>query len=414
MPRFSYIVKDKEGKTYRDVIDALNEGVVIEKLQQQGYFVVTIKEVSSVLAGKIQAALRPKRKFARRGIRLQDLLIFSRQLGTMLEAGVTLTRALDVIQAQVESERFSRVLERVKKDVEQGASLSLALSQHPKIFNQFWVSLVEVGEASGTVPVVLDKLTFHLEQQASFRSTIVSNMIYPSILCCLAMGAILVFALFIGPRFEEVFKSMQVKLPLLTVILLNTFKFIKINLFLLLAGITAGIFLFRQYFKTLMGKVMIEKFLFRLPKIGEIYKLIVVERFTSQMSILIDSGVPILYALDITERLVNNYTCARIIVNIKERVREGELLVAPMERSGFFPPMATQMISVGEETGELSKMLKHVSEYYQESVSTFMKRSATIIEPVMLVFMGVVIGTIVIAMFLPMFNIAQLGGAGGG
>ncbi len=413
MPRFSYTVKDKEGKTYRDVIDALNQGVVIEKLQQQGYFVVTVKELTAASAFKDQISFKKKRKFNHATIKLQDLLVFSRQLGTMLEAGVSLIRALDVIHTQAESERLSQVLERVKKDVEQGASLSLALSQHPRVFNQFWVSLVEVGEASGTVPVVLEKLTFHLEQQATFRSTIISNMIYPAILCCLATGAILVFAMFIGPRFEEVFKSMQVELPLLTRVLLSTFKFIKVNLLLLGIGIAATIVIFRKYFQTTLGRITLEKILFNLPKIGEIYKLIIVERFTSQMAILIDSGVPILYALDITERLVDNHTCARIIVNIKERVREGELLVAPMERSGFFPPMATQMISVGEETGELSKMLKHVSEYYQNSVSTFVKRMSTVIEPVMLVFMGLVIGTIVIAMFLPMFNIAQLGGGGG-
>lgn len=413
MPRFSYTVKDKEGKTYRDVIDALNETVVIDKLQQQGYFIVSVKEIILPSGAKGFSGFQRKRKFSHQGVKLQDLLVFSRQLSTMLEAGVTLIRALEVIQAQAESERFFQVLARVKKDVEQGAALSLALSQHPKVFNQFWVSLIEVGEASGTIPVVLEKLTFHLEQEASFRTTIVSSLIYPIILCCLASLAICVFAFFIGPRFEEVFKSMQVELPWSTRILLGTFRFIKGNFFLIVGAIIVGIFLLKQYFRTPLGRISLEKFLFGLPKIGEIYKLIIVERFTSQMSILIDSGVPILYSLDITQRLVNNHTCAQIIANIKERVREGELLVAPMEKSGFFPAMAVQMVSVGEETGELSKMLKHVSVYYQDSVATFMKRLATIIEPVILVFMGLVIGIIVISMFLPLFNIAQLGGAGG-
>ena len=413
MPRFSYTVKDKEGKTYRDVIDALNETVVVEKLQQQGYFIVAVKEITLPSVDKGLFSSHRRIRFARQRIKLQDLLVFSRQLGTMLEAGVTLTRALEVLQIQVESQQFLQVLTRIKKDVEQGATLSLALSQHPKVFNQFWVSLIEVGEASGTIPVVLEKLTFHLEQEASFKSIIVSSLIYPLILSCMATLAIFVFAFFIGPRFEEVFKSMQVELPLITRILLGTFRFIKGNFLLIVGAVAAGIFFLKQYFRTPLGRIMLEKVLFKTPKIGEIYKLIVVERFTSQMSILIDSGVPILYSLDITERLVNNYTCARIIANIKERVREGELLVAPMERSGFFPAMAVQMISVGEETGELSKMLKHVSVYYQNSVETFMKRAGTIIEPLILVFMGVVIGVIVIAMFLPMFNIAQLGGAGG-
>lgn len=156
--------------------------------------------------------------------------------------------------------------------------------------------------------------------------------------------------------------------------------------------------------------MLLEKFLFKMPAIGEIFKLIIIERFSSQMAILIDSGVPILYALDITERLVDNNTCALVISDIREAVKEGELLVAPMERSGFFPQMCVQMITVGEETGELSKMLKHVAKFYQEGVETFMKRFATIIEPFMLVFMGAIIGTIVVAMFLPMFNLSKLGG----
>ena len=165
----------------------------------------------------------------------------------------------------------------------------------------------------------------------------------------------------------------------------------------------------KMYVKTYTGRLHYEKLLFRAPVIGDVYKLIIVERFSAQMAILIESGVPILYALDITERLVDNNTCALIISDIREAVKEGELLVAPMERSGFFPPMCVQMITVGEETGELSKMLDHVAKVHQEGVETFMKRFSTIIEPFMLVFLGAIIGTIVVAMFLPMFNLSQLG-----
>ena len=184
----------------------------------------------------------------------------------------------------------------------------------------------------------------------------------------------------------------------------------RTNIVALALGTAAIIFAFRKFIKTYNGKLMWERFLFGLPTFGEIFKLIIIERFTSQMSILIDSGVPILYALDITERLVDNNTCALIIADIREAVKQGELLVAPMERSEFFPAMCVQMISVGEETGELSKMLNHVASFYQEGVETFMKRFAVIVEPFMLVFMGAIIGTIVVAMFMPMFNLSQLGG----
>jgi type IV pilus assembly protein PilC len=296
--------------------------------------------------------------------------------------------------------------------VERGSSLRSALSKHPKVFNQFWVSLVEVGEASGTMPKILDKLAFYLEQQASFQSSIISAIIYPCILFSVALLAILVFAVFVGPKFEQVFTSMKVPLPMITSTLLVIFRFIKTHLLLLFLAFAILIFFLKQYTKTYFGKLLAERFCFSFPTLGYIYKLIIVERFSSQLALLVDSGVPILHALDISQRLVNNHTCAIIIGEVKEGVRQGEMLVRPMEKSGFFPPMATQMIAGGEESGELSKMLKHVSIFYQKTVETFMKRFGTIIEPVMLIFMAVVVGTIVAAMFMPMFNLATLGTSG--
>ena len=412
MTKFSYVVKDKDGKTYKNVVEAHSQESLVDKLQRQNYFVVSVRKLSIEPRTQkvLPATTKKRKKFNHKKIKLNDLLVFARQLATMLESGVTLIRSLDVIHSQIQSEQLYRVIEKVKRDVEQGGSLSLALSKHPKHFNQFWISLMEVGEASGTIPLVLKKLSFYLEQQAAFRSTITSGLIYPAILFVVAMGAVTFFALFVGPRFESIFTSMKVQLPMITVILLSVFKFIKQNLLFLIGGIVLVFFLLKKYAKTYQGKLLCEKLLFSVPTFGEVYKLIIVERFSSQMSILIDAGVPILYALDITERLVDNNTCALIVDRIKAGVREGELLVNQMERSGFFPPMCIQMILVGEETGELSKMLKHVSAFYQEQVETFMKRFATMIEPFMLVFMGAVIGTIVLAMFMPMFNIAQLGG----
>ncbi len=291
------------------------------------------------------------------------------------------------------------------------SALSISLLKHPKVFNQFWVSLVEVGEASGTMPMVLEKLSFYLEQEATFNSTVISALVYPAILLFVATGAITFFALFVGPRFEDIFNSMKVELPWLTVTLLAFFRFVKTKFFVLFAGVGGILFLTLKYINTPDGRLRWEKFLFSLPVIGKVVKLIVVERFASQMAILVDSGVPILQALDITQRLVGNKTCEEIVGDIKNGVREGELLVGPMLKSNFFPPMAIQMIMVGEETGELSKMLKHVAKFYQTGVETFLKRFAVMVEPVILVFMGVVIGVIVVAMFLPLFNIASLGGA---
>ncbi len=412
MPRFHYTAKDSSGKNIAEDIEAFDKTSLISELQQKGYFILSIEE-HAAFATQVEATKEAPRKFTHNNIKLMDMLNFANQLATMLDSGITILRALEVIIDQVESKNFYAILQKVNADVEQGSSLSEALARFPKVFDQLWVSLIEVGEASGTMPKVLKKLAFYLEQKAAFNSTVTSAIMYPMVLFCVCLGAIAFFALFVGPRFESIFNTMHVELPLITRVLLSSFRFIKQNFFMLVFGTAAVIFLFKKYAQTSVGRAHVEQFLFSMPVFGNIAKLIVIERFSSQMSILVDSGVPILYALDITQRLVDNSICANVINNIKESVRQGELLVAPMERSKFFPSMCIQMISVGEETGELSKMLTHVATYYQQTVETFMKRLGTLIEPFMLVFMGGVIGVIVLAMFLPMFNIAQLGGAGG-
>lgn len=395
-----------EGKTLQEIEEAPTEQALLDKLQGQGYFVISLQPMRTE-APKPEAKKTRKVKkdsFTHTGITMDDILVFSRQLATMLEAGITLLRSLDVILSQIESRTLHKVLTQVRNDVEQGRSLSSSLEKHPKHFSQFWVSLVEVGEASGTMPQVLEKLAVFMEQQAAFRSIIISAIIYPCILLMVCLGAIGFFAFFVGPKFEAIYTSMGKQLPAFTKLLLAVFKFIKQNILFLVAGCFAASFMFGQYIKTAVGQMQFEKFVFALPTFGMITKKIVVERFASQMSILIDSGVPILYALEISEKLVENRTCGLIISDIRDSVREGKMLAEPMELSGFFPPMAVQMIKVGEETGELSKMLKHVSAFFQREVEAFMKRFGTLIEPLMLVVMGGVIGTIVLAMFLPMFS----------
>lgn len=413
MPHFKYTAKDAQGKTIIDEVDAFSKDSLLQKLQSEGLFVVRLEDVQTKEPTKptlFKTEKIKERKFHHNKIKLSDLIAFSRQLVTMLDAGVALLRSLQVISDQIASKKLYKVIEDVTASVEQGSSFSESLAKHPKVFNQFWASLVEVGEASGTLPKVLEKLSFYLEQQAAFQSTIISAIIYPTVLFGVCLAAISFFALFVGPRFESIFQSMGVQLPLITKILLASFRLIKSNFFQIIGSIIAGIFLLKKYIKTKKGKVNFERFMFSLPMLGNVYRLIIVEHFTSQMAILIDSGVPILQALDISSRLVDNETCAKIILRIKEQVRQGELLAAPMSESGFFPGMAIQMITVGEETGELSKMFKHVACFYQETVETFMKRLATLIEPFMLVFMGGVIGIIVAAMFMPMFNLSSLGG----
>lgn len=406
MPMFTYCVKDANGKTKKDMAESLNEQSLIDRLQNEGYFIVSIASAIAKAPAKSEQTVVKPRKFTHNKVKLEDLLVFARQLATMLDSGVTLMRSLSVIVDQVESKKLYEIITDLRNNVEQGKTLSSSLAKYPKVFSQFWVSLIEVGEASGTMPMVLEKLTAYTEQQASFRSTIVSALVYPGVLFVICVGAIGFFALFVAPRFETIFITMKVDLPGLTKVLLAIFKFVKSN-FLLIIGACVGFYYFvKQYLTTHHGKLSFERMMFNLPTVGKIYKLIIVERFAAQMAILVDSGVPILYALEITEKLVENITCSVIVAQIREAVREGKLLADPMQESGFFPSMAVQMIKVGEETGQLGKMLKHVAEFYARNVAEFMKRIGTIIEPVMLVVMGSIIGTIVLAMFLPMFSLS--------
>jgi len=410
VPRFSYTAKDINGKTVSATDDAPDQGALVSRLQAQGYFIVSVAPFKPTAGKRSDGRPVVKGTFTHNKVNLDDLLMFCHQLSTMLNSGVTLTRSLDVISMQVESKQLSETLIEVKKDVEHGGSLSASLAKHPKVFNQFWVSLIEVGEASGTMPTVLEKLATYMEQESAFQASIISAIIYPAILMLVATGAIVFFALVIGPKFKTIFDQFHVQLPPLTSALLVVFDFIKEKFLVLIGAICAIFILIKKYIATPKGQLQFEGFLFKIPKFGYVMKTIVVERFTSQLSILVDSGVPILYALDIAQRMVGNRTCANVIGEIKNNVREGKLVAEPMMKSGFFPPMAVQMILIGEETGELGKMLRSVAEFYQNYVQTFMKRFGTIFEPVMLVFMGAVIGTIVIAMFMPIFNLAQIGG----
>jgi type IV pilus assembly protein PilC len=406
MPYFRYVVSDKEGKRKTAVEEAADKDSLISRLQAQGQFVISV----SPATGTRTTGFRVKQTFSRSRIKLEDLVIFARQLSTMLNAGVTLLKSLEVISMQVESKRLADTIGRVKLDLEKGASLSQSLARYPRVFNNFWVSLSEVGEASGTLPVVLDRLASYLEQKADFERTILSAILYPAILVVICIVALTVFSFIIIPKFNLIFTSFNTKLPALTAVVLVSFGFVRQKFWILLIAIIAIILLFKQYIQTPMGKRQFEVFLFRVPILGKFFKDLYTERLTSHLSILVDSGVPLLYALEITERMIDNLTVADIINRVKSSVREGKLVAKPMEESGFFPPMVVQMILIGEETGELGNMLKRVAAFYESIIETFLKRFAIVFEPFMLVFMGVVIGTIVISMFLPIFDIATMSG----
>lgn len=425
MAQFSYAAMTKGGKRETGVIDADSEDELVLRLQAQGLIVTKVVTVTGVLdkstAGaeknatgySKQSVFRRGPKFTHRGVKVYDLVFFARQLATLLGSGITLHKSLDALLKQIDSVSLHKAISKIKKDVESGVTLRDALIRHPKVFSELWANLIESGEASGSLPLVLDRLAKYLEMQANFQRKIVSAMLYPAILLMVALGAIFFFITSIVPTFSGLFKSFSAELPTITKILIELSNVVKTGFIPALICLVVLIFLFRQFRKTGGGKRIVDGVKLRLPVFGNFFKVLAVERFTSAMAILIEGGVPILYALEITERSVGNKILEAVIKRVKTSVREGRPLAELLERSGFFEPMVVQMISVGEEIGELAKMFRRVADFYDEYTETFIARFATVFEPIMLVFMGGVIGTMVVALFMPIFSIIGAASKGG-
>ena len=415
MANFFYVARDKMGQKVTGALDASNEEELVVRLQAMELTVVNVfpasKEGLDTLGpkDKIRTSFKNRRHSR---INNNDLVLFCRQLTTLLSAGVTILKSLDTISKQVSSQKLYNVIESLKKDMGQGLSFHEALARHPKIFSELWINLVESGEASGNLAVVLDRLAVYLERNAEFKRRMISSIIYPAILLATSIIALLFLTVKIVPSFAEVFKSFNLTMPKPTQILIAISYFIRKTLLLAIILMAVFFYLLRSYIKTKDGRRNYERLAFKLPIFGEFFRALITERFSSEMSTLIESGVPILYSLEITEQSVGSVIIADLIRQIKEDVRAGKPLSQPLEKSGFFEPIVVQMVTIGEEIGELSQMLKRINTFYEEYVETFLDRFVAMFEPVVLIFMGLVIGLMVIGMFLPIFQLSRIGASG--
>lgn len=413
MPKLYYTVRDKNGRKITGYEDSANKDELVSRLQAKGMVVLDVTPEHKEEKGVLKAVIPTKggrMPFKHYRITLNDLTLFCRQLATLLGAGVTILKTLDIISQQVASKRLYNVILELRKGMERGLSLHEAMAKQPDVFSELWVNLVESGEASGNLALVLERLATYMERNAAFRSKIISALIYPAILMCVSLGALLFLTLKIIPTFSGLFKGFNIELPPLTVVLIGVSDFIRSKGLVLLGAIIAGFWMLRQYIRTEGGRRQYEAIKFALPVFGDFFRALTIERFSSEMSTLVESGVPILYSLEITEHSVNNLLMADTIRKIKEDVRQGKSLSIPLEESGFFEPMVVQMVSIGEEIGELSQMFKRINTFYQQQAETFIGRFTSMFEPIMLVFMGFLIGIMVIGMFLPIFQITKIGG----
>ncbi len=408
MPTFRYTAKDRTGKTMNGVIEAPDEKTLSANLRKQTLIPISIQQE------KKKETAQGKQRFGRGKVKAAELVIFSRQLATMLDSGIPLVQAMEILEDQIETATFKKVISDVRKDVTSGTSFHEALAKHKNVFSPLFVNMAKAGEASGALEEIMDRLALYLEKSDALGHKVRSAMNYPIVVTCMAIGITTLMLVKVVPVFKQMFSDFGAKLPLPTLILVAVSEFLIKTIIFWVAGIVIGIFLFKRYIKTEKGRHVFHTFLLRVPVFGVILQKVAVAKFTRTLATLLKSGVPILQALDIVGKSSDNSVVERSVVTVCNGIREGENITDPLQRTKVFPPLVVRMISVGEQTGELEKMLNKIADFYDEQVNAAVSGLTSLIEPLIIAFLGVVIGGIVICMFLPIFKLATVVSGNGG
>jgi type IV pilus assembly protein PilC len=398
---FKYAAKDRDGKNVTGILDAVDRNAAIGMLRKRDLVIISLDESRSGF--NLSAVFKSKKR-----IKLEDLVIFSRQLATMVDAGIPLVSALDILGEQIENKTFSACIIEIRNEVEAGSSLSEALARHKSVFSQLFVNMVKAGESSGMLDEILDRLALYLEKTNSLQRKIKSALVYPAVVSSMALAITLVLLLKVIPVFKGIFAGFGAQLPRPTMILIMISDTLQ-KYFLICASIIIAIgFAVARYVRTEKGKLQFDTLLLHLPVFGILFTKVAVSKFTRTLSTLIRSGVPILSALEIVGKTSGNALVEHAIDNVRANVREGESVAEPLARSKIFPPMVTRMVAVGEQTGELEKMLSKIADFYDEQVDAAVTALTSMMEPFIIAFLGIVIGSIVICMFLPIFKITSI------
>lgn len=410
MPTFAYVAKDKAGKIHRGRMEADNEKMLTKRLQESGYWVTQVAKEGANTAKKRKNPLQAFKK-----VKLNHLSIFCRQFATMINAGVSLVRCLSVLEKQTTNSKLKEAIRDIQNKVEAGETLSRAMMHHNRIFNNLFIGLVRAGEVGGVLDETLDRLAIFLESDLKLRQKIKAAMTYPVLVMIVAFIIVTGLVVFIVPKFIEIFKDFKVEMPLPTLILITVSNFTtsKEGALILIGGSVGSSIAFKKFKSTKFGKRLYDKYKMKLPIFGKLSHNIAVARFCRTLSTLLTSGVPILQAMETVAGAIDNETFTDVIMKARARIREGDPIGEPLEKSGLFPPMVVQMISIGEETGALDQMLGKVADFYEAEVETQLQSLAAALEPLMIVALGLVVGFIVIAMFMPLIAIVSSLSSGG-
>ncbi|MBI4376369.1 MAG: type II secretion system F family protein [Elusimicrobia bacterium] len=406
MPVFAYKAKGPDGALLQGTVDAQEQRSAVERLRAQKLVILEISEKAANPLEFLNKMLQGKGKVTNK-----DLVLFSRQLSTLVSAGVPIVQGLAILEAQAENPAFKEVLAAVRGDIEGGLSISDALKKHPEAFPDLYCSMIKAGELGGILDTILERLTGYLENAEALRAKVKSAMMYPAIVLTICAAVTVFLLVFVIPTFKTIFSSFGAELPLPTQVLIDLSDILK-KYFLLVLAFPVALFQgIKRFYKTPYGQRTIDAYSLKAPLFGVILRKVAIAKFTRTLGTLIKSGVPIMQALETVAQTAGNVIVAEAVLSTRESIREGGHLADPLRKSGIFPNMVTSMISVGEETGALDVMLNKIADFYDMEVDAAVKGLTSLIEPIVIVIMGIVIGTIVVAMFLPMFGLGELAGS---
>jgi type IV pilus assembly protein PilC len=392
MPTFTYSARDTTGDIKTGELNLRSREDVFAQLRKQRLTPVRVEEKTT-------------RGFQiGTGIKMRDIVIFTRQFATMINAGLPLVQSLDILAKQSENKSLRAIIEQVLADVEQGNTLADAMRKHPKVFTELFTNMVAAGEVGGILDVILLRLATFLEKNDALVRKIKGAMIYPGVIFSVAIGAVAVLLIFVIPTFQQMFEAAGVPLPGPTVLVIWMSKFLQAYWWAILAGIAAFVFIIRAWYKTSTGELLIDKFMLNLPIMGNLLRKSSVSRFTRTLGTLVSSGVSILEGLEITAKTSGNRVIHDAIMESRASIAGGETISAPLKSSGVFPPMVVQMINVGEQTGGLDEMLSKIADFYDEEVDAAVEALLSAMEPIMIVVLGVIVGGMIVAMYLPIFD----------
>ena len=399
MAKFTYVARDKAGNKVEDEITAKNQQMATQQLRRTGLTVLSMTEVK----GKWSISLtKPKPRASQ-----NDLVIFTRQFATMVEAGLPVVEILDILLEQTDDPGFKIVVTEVRSDVRGGSDLSTAMAKFPKVFTDLYINLIRAGEASGDLDIILKRLAVFLEKAASLKRKIISAMTYPSVSLVMIIGITVGLMVFIVPMFKEIFDKIGSELPLPTRIVMAISDAMLGYWYLWMVGSVAAFIFIKVTAKTPRGRYFWDSVKIKAPVFGELFQKVAISRFSRTFSTMLKSGVPMLSTLDIVAQTTGNGVVEEAIMASREAVRQGESLAQPLSESPVFPPMVVRMISVGERTGALESLLEKVADFYDEQVDAAVETLTSVIEPVMIGIMGVMVGGIVIALFVPILQLQQ-------